>query len=56
MIRFSNNITNEFHDACVNGELDKAYNLLKKKQLIDVKQLEKKDTLCISVKKDMKKL
>ena len=56
MIKFSNDITNEFHDACVNGELDKAYNLVEKKQLIDVKQLEKKDTLCISVKKGHEKV
>ena len=56
MIRFSNDITNEFHDACVNGELDKVCNLLREKELIDVKQLEEKDTLFISVKKGHEKV
>ena len=56
MIRFSNDITNEFHDACVNGELDKVCNLLREKELIDVKQLEEKDTLCISVKEGHEKV
>ena len=56
MIKFSNDITNEFHDACVNGDLDKIYNLLREKELIDVKQLEEKDTLCISVKEGHEKV
>ena len=56
MTRFSEDITNEFHDACVNGELDKVYSLLRKKEVIDIKQLEEKNTLYISIKEGQEKV
>ena len=56
MIKFSEDVTNEFHYACVNSELDKVHKLLTKKEVIDVKQLEEKGTLFISVKEGHEKV
>ena len=46
-----NGVTNRFHKACINGKLDKVCNLLRKKELIDFKKLEEKETLIITLKK-----
>ena len=40
-----NNVTFEFHEACIRGNIDKITNLMKRKEEIDVKQLDKKHTL-----------
>ena len=39
------NVTKEFHDACIKGDLKKVTNLLSRKEEIDVKQLDRNDTL-----------
>ena len=38
-------VTNEFHKACINGNVEKVTNFLSRKEEIDVKQLDKKYTL-----------
>ena len=39
------NVTKQFHQACIKGELEKVTNLLRRKEEIDVNQLDKNDTL-----------
>ena len=39
------NVTFEFSEACIRGDLDKVTNLLSRKEEIDVKQLDKYFTL-----------
>ena len=39
------NVTEEFSEACITGDLDKVTNLLSRKEKIDVKQLDKYFTL-----------
>ena len=39
------NVTKEFHQACVKGDLKKVTILLRRKEEIDVNQLDKNDTL-----------
>ena len=51
-----NGVTNKFHKACINGKLDKVCNLLRKKELIDFKKLEEKETLIITLKKGHEKV
>ena len=41
----SENVTMEFHLACIRGDIDKVTNLLSRKEEIDVKQLDKNHTL-----------
>ena len=38
-------VTNEFHKACINGDLKKVTNILSRREEIDVKQLDKEYTL-----------
>ena len=40
-----NNVTFVFHEVCIRGNIDKITNLTKRKEEIDVKQLDKKHTL-----------
>ena len=44
------NVTLEFYEACIRGDIDKATNLLKRKEEIDVRQLDKIDALETAVK------
>ena len=39
------NVTKDFHQACIKGDLKKVTNILRKKEEINVKQLDKNDTL-----------
>ena len=39
------NVTKEFHQACIKGDLKKVTILLRRKEEIDVNQLDKNDTL-----------
>ena len=41
----SENVTKEFHEACIKGDLEKVTNLLRRNEEIDIKQLDKNDTL-----------
>ena len=44
-------ITTEFHEACINGDLKRASNLLRnEKEEIDVTKLDKMHTLCKTAK------
>ena len=40
-----NNVTFEFHEACIRGNIDKITNILQRKEEIDVVQLDKQFTL-----------
>ena len=40
----SENVTMEFLEACQRGDIDKVANLFKRKEEIDVRQLDKKET------------
>ena len=39
------NVTKQFHQACIKGDLEKVTNLLSRKEEINVKQLDQNDTL-----------
>ena len=49
-LRDALDVTIEFHDACINGDLKKASNLFRnEREEIDVTKLDKRNTLCITV-------
>ena len=49
-LRDALDITLEFHDACINGDLKKASNLFRnEREEIDVTKLDKRNTVCITV-------
>ena len=39
------NVTKQFHQACIKGDLEKVTNLLKRKEEINAKKLDKRNTL-----------
>ena len=49
-LRDAIDITIEFHEACINGDLKRASNLLRnEREVIDVTKLDKRHTLCKTV-------
>ena len=42
----SENVTKEFHEACIKGDLEKVTNLVRRNEEIYVKQLDKNIQTC----------